>query len=56
MLMESESTDKETGETDMVQVTELNDKVSVAFNPGEYELINLGSMDFNKMEEASEEK
>lgn len=56
MLMESESTDKETGETGMMQVTELNDKVSVDFNPGDYELTNLGSMDFNKMEEAGEEE
>jgi hypothetical protein len=48
MLMESESTDKETGEKNMMQVTELNDKVSVDFMPGDYELTNLGSMSFNE--------
>ncbi|MFW6350806.1 MAG: DUF4412 domain-containing protein [Bacteroidota bacterium] len=55
MLMESESTDKETGEKSMMQVTELNDKVSVEFVPEDYELTNLGSMDFNKGAEGEAE-
>ncbi len=52
MLMESESTDKGTGEKNMMQVTELNDKASVNFTPGDYELTNLGSMNFNQAEES----
>lgn len=48
MLMESESTDKETGERNIMQVTEINDKASVDFIPGDYELTNLGSIDFNQ--------
>jgi len=55
MLMESESTDKETGEKSMMQVTEFDDDVSVHFKPGHYELTNLGSVDFNKMERSEEE-
>jgi hypothetical protein len=52
MLMESESTDKETGEKNMMQVTELDDDVSVNFIPGDYELTNLGSVNFNQDRDA----
>ena len=56
MLMESESADKETGEKSMMQVTELDDNVSVSFIPGDYELTNLGSINFNEEEEPATEE
>jgi hypothetical protein len=48
MLMESESTDKETGEKSKMKVTELNDDANVTFIPSDYELTNFGSMNFDQ--------
>lgn len=54
MMMESESIDKETGEKNMMQVTELDDAASIRFVPGDYQLTNLGSVNFNNMDESPE--
>ncbi|WP_010663299.1 hypothetical protein [Marinilabilia salmonicolor] len=56
MIMESESLDKETGETNMMQVTELNDAASIRFVPGDYQLTNLGSVNFNNKDESPEDE
>ncbi|MGM0377818.1 MAG: DUF4412 domain-containing protein [Bacteroidota bacterium] len=53
-LMESESRDKETGEISRMQVTEIDEKTNMAFTPGDYELTNLGSIQFG--EEMAEEE
>lgn len=53
-LMESESRDKETGEISRMQVTEIDEKTNVAFTPGDYQLTNLGSINFG--EEMAEEE
>lgn len=50
MLMESESRDKETGEVNRMQVTEMNEDADVTFVPGEYQLTNLGTVSFNSDE------
>ncbi|MFO8002305.1 MAG: DUF4412 domain-containing protein [Marinilabilia sp.] len=53
ILMESRSQDKETGEVNTMQVTEIDEKTNMTFTPGDYELTNLGSVNFG--EDMSEE-
>ena len=45
-LMASESRDKETGEINRMEVTEIDEKNNVTFTPGDYQLTNLGSISF----------
>jgi hypothetical protein len=54
MLMESESTDKETGEKSKMKVTELNDDANVTFVTSDYELTNFGSMNFDPGQKEAE--
>lgn len=43
-LMASESTDLETGETSIMEITEINTTRKTTFNTREYSITNLGSM------------
>jgi hypothetical protein len=54
MMLESESKDKSSGEVNKMQVTEINDNANQVFSPGEYQIVNMGSMNFKQEEEAPE--
>ncbi|PWE01224.1 DUF4412 domain-containing protein [Marinilabilia rubra] len=51
MMLESESKDKSSGEVNKMQVTEIDDNANKVFSPGEYQLVNMGSMNFRQGEE-----
>lgn len=51
MMMESESRDKSSGEINKMQVTEIDNNANKVFSPGDYQIVNMGSMNFNQGEE-----
>lgn len=54
MMMESESKDKSSGEVNKMKITEIDDKANKVFSPGDYQIVNMGSMNFNQGEETPE--